>query len=292
MKILLLEKFPEIKKWYLDYLEKNNEILELWENYKNNEIEVIVVRSNILVNTNLLDEYNNLKFVARVWVGLDKIDLDECVKRWIKVLNTPWMNADSVADLALAWILNLARNLNKWFDWVENRFNYMGCEFGDKSVWIVWFGNIWKKIYTRLKAFWVKKFYILDPYLKKQDVEENKFCEFIEDKETIFSNSDIISFHIPLVDSTKNFLWKKEVKLLKKDTILVNTSRGGIINEKVLVHFLKDNPESWFFADVWEEEPNDPKIELLELENVLITPHIGAMTKGAEEKMHFFKELI
>ena len=292
MKILLLEKFPEIKKWYLDYLEKNNEILELWENYKNNEIEVIVVRSNILVNTNLLDEYNNLKFVARVWVGLDKIDLDECEKRWIKVLNTPWMNADSVADLALAWILNLARNLNKWFDWVENRFNYMGCEFGDKSVWIVWFGNIWKKIYTRLKAFWVKKFYILDPYLKKQDVEENKFCEFIEDKETIFSNSDIISFHIPLVDSTKNFLWKKEVKLLKKDTILVNTSRGGIINEKVLVHFLKDNPESWFFADVWEEEPNDPKIELLELENVLITPHIGAMTKGAEEKMHFFKELI
>ena len=73
---------------------------------------------------------------------------------------------------------------------------------------------------------------------------------------------------------------------------MVNTSRGWIINEKVLAHFLKNNLNSRFFADVWEEEPNDPKMELLDLENVLITPHIWAMTKQAEEKMHFFKELI
>ncbi len=292
MKILLLEKFPEIKKEYLDYLEKNNEIFELWKNYKNEKIDVIIIRSNIEVDSDLLDKYSNLKFVARVGVGLDKVDLDECKKRGIKVLNTPWMNADSVADLALAWILNLARNLNKPFDWVENRFEYMGCEFWTKSVWIIGFGNIWRKIYTRLKAFGVKKFYIFDPFLKKDYVEENKFCEFIENKEDIFELSDIISFHIPLLESTKDFLGKKEIKLLKSDVILVNTSRGWIINEKVLAHFLKDNTDSRFFADVWEEEPNDPKLELLELENVLITPHIGAMTNGAEEKMHFFKELV
>ena len=168
----------------------------------------------------------------------------------------------------------------------------MWFEFWQKSVWIIWFWNIWRKIYERFKAFWVKKFYIFDPFLKKQDVEENKYCEFIEEKEDIFKNSDIISFHIPLLESTKNFLGKKEIKLLKTDVVLVNTSRGWIINEKVLIHFLRDNPESRFFADVWEEEPSDPKLELLELENVLITPHIWAMTKQAEEKMHFFKELI
>lgn len=292
MKILLLEKFPEIKREYLDYLEKNNKILSAWKKYKNEEIEVIIIRSNVIVDNALLNKYPSLQFIARVWVGLDKIDLSECEKRWVKVLNTPLANTDSVADLVLAWTLNLARNLNKPFDWVENRFEYMWFEFWTKSVWIIWFWNIWKKVYERFKAFGVKKFYIFDPFLKKSDVEENKFCEFIENKEYLFEKSDIITFHIPLLDSTKNFLWKIEMKLLKSDVILINTSRWWIINEKVLIHFLKENIESRFFADVWEEEPSDPKIELLELENVIITPHIWAMTKQAEEKMHFFKELI
>ena len=292
MKILLLEKYPEIKKQYLDYLENNNQIFEIWDTYKESEIEAIIIRSNIIVDSKLLDNYSNLKFVARVWVGLDKIDLEECKKRDIIVLNTPWMNSDSVADLVLAWILNMARNLNKGFEWIENRFEYMWSEFWNKSFWIIGFWNIWKKVYTRLKAFGVKNFYIFDPFLKKEEVEENQFCEFIENKENIFKKSDIISFHIPLLKTTKDFLWKKEIKLLKSDVILVNTSRGWIINEKVLIHFLKDNQNSRFFADVWEEEPNDPKMELLDLENVLITPHIGAMTNWAEEKMHFFKELI
>jgi len=292
MKILLTEKFPEIKRQYLEYLEEDNEIFELWESYEDSEIKCIIIRSWIKVDLELLDKYKTLKFIARIWVGLEKIDLDECKKREINVLNTPWANADSVADLVLAWILNLSRNLNKDFEGIENRFEYMWSELGNKSVWIVGFGNIWRKIYSRLMAFWVKKFYIFDPFLKKDDVEENKFCEFVEKKESIFLNSDIISFHIPLLESTKDFLWKSEIKLLKSDVILVNTSRWGIINEKVLIHFLKENTNSRFFADVWEEEPNDPKLELLVLENVLITPHIWAMTKDAEEKMHFFKELI
>jgi len=292
MKILLCEKFPEIKKEYLDYLEDNNKFFELWDNYKQEEIEAVIIRSNTEINSDFLNKYKNLQFVARVWVWLDKVDLKECEKRNIKVLNTPGANADSVADLVLAWVLNLSRNLWKPFDWVENRYEYMWFEFGQKSVWIIGFGNIWRKIYERFKAFWVKKFYIFDPFLKKVEVEENKYCEFIEDKNELFKNSDIISFHIPLLESTKDFLWKKEIKLLKPDVVLVNTSRGWIINEKVLIHFLKENSESRFFADVWEEEPSDPKLELLELENVLITPHIWAMTKQAEEKMHFFKELI
>ncbi len=299
MKILLLESYPEIKREYLDYLEKNNQIFEIWDSFKNEDIEVIVIRSKILVDSELLDKYLNLKFVARVWVGLDRVDLKECKKRNIKVLNTPWANANAVADLVLAWVLNLARNLNlemhlesKNDRFIDDRFEYMWFELINKSVWIIWFWNIWKKIYERFKSFWIKKFYIFDPFLKKQDVEENKYCEFIEDKNDIFIKSDIISFHIPLLDSTKDFLWKKEIKLLKNNVVIVNTSRWWIINEKVLVHFLKENPKSRFFADVWEEEPNDPKMELFELSNVLITPHIGAMTIQAEEQMHFFKELI
>jgi phosphoglycerate dehydrogenase-like enzyme len=94
---------------------------------------------------------------------------------------------------------------------------------------------------------------------------------------------------LPLLDSTKNFLWQKEMKILKKDVIIINTSRWWIINENKLIDFLIKYPNTYYFADVWEEEPADPKIELLELENVLITPHIWAMTFEAEEKMHYFE---
>ena len=292
MKILLTEKYPEIKKEYLDYLKKDNEFFEIWNNFNNTEIDCIIIRSNTKIDKEFLEKYQNLKIIARVWVGLDKVDLEECEKRKIKVLNTPWMNADSVADLVLAWVLNLSRNLNKWFEGIENRFNYMWFEFWNKSVWIIGFWNIWKKIYDRFKAFQVKEFFIFDPFLKKEDVEKNKYCKFVEEKNELFKNSDIITFHIPLLESTKNFLWKNEIQLLKKDVVLVNTSRWWIIKESVLINFLKENNKAKFFADVWEEEPNEPKLELLELENVLITPHIWAMTNEAEEKMHFFRELV
>jgi len=218
--------------------------------------------------------------------------LKECEKRNIKVFNTPWANANAVADLVLAWTLSLARKLNLWFRWIENRFDYMWFELENKIVWIVWFWNIWKKVYKRFKAFWVNKFFIFDLFFKKEDVEKNNFCYFIEDKNTLFKNVDILSFHIPLTDDTKNFLWKEEIKLLKKNILVINTSRWWLIDEKEFISFLKENKNSNFFIDVWEEEPNTPKNDLLKLNNVLLTPHIGAMTKQAEEKIHYFKELI
>jgi phosphoglycerate dehydrogenase-like enzyme len=292
MKILLTENYPEIKKEYLDYLKTNNELFYIEDNFSNNEIESAIIRSNTKIDSDFLDKYTSLKYIARVGVGLDKIDLEECKSRNIKVLNTPFANMDSVADLVLTWILNLSRNINLWFSGLENRFSYMWNEMWTKSVWIIGFWNIWKKVRERLLGFWVKQFYVFDPFLKKEDVEKNKYCKFIEDKNEVFKLSDIITFHIPLFPATKDFLWTEEIKLLKKDVTIVNTSRGWIINELELIKFLKKNSASSFFADVWEEEPQNPKKELLELKNTLITPHIWAMTRQSEEKMHFFKELI
>jgi len=288
MNIKLLEDFPEIKIEYLDYLKKWNKIIWVDEWCDNSSIEAIIIRSWIKVDRKLLWEYPNLKYVCRIWVWLDNIDLDECKKRSIEVLNTPWANADSVADLVIWWILNLSRNLNNWYAWIENRFEYMWREISWKTVSIVWFWNIWKKVYSRLKWFWVKEFIIYDPFISSEDIEKFELCRKVEDKKELFKNSDIISFHLPLLDSTRNFLWQKEIKLFKKDVIIVNTSRWWILNENKLIDFLTKNPDSYLFLDVWEEEPNDPKMELLELENVLVTPHIWAMTIEAEEKMHYF----
>lgn len=289
MNIKLLEDYPEIKLEYLDYLKKWNKIFWFNDSCDNEKIDVIIIRSWLKVDRKLLWEYINLKFVCRVWVWLDNIDLEECSKRDIKVLNTPWANADSVADLVVAGILNLSRKLNFWFEWLENRFEYMWKEISWKTVSIIWFGNIWKKVYSRLKWFWVKNFLIYDPFINAEDIEKFELCKKVEDKKELFKDSDIISFHLPLLDSTRNFLWQKEIKLLKKDVTIVNTSRWWIINENKLIEFLIKNPESSLYLDVWEEEPNDPKLELLDLENVLVTPHIWAMTKEAEEKMHYFE---
>jgi D-3-phosphoglycerate dehydrogenase len=289
MNIKLLEDYPEIKLEYLDYLKKWNKIFWFNDSCDNEKIDVIIIRSWLKVDRKLLWEYINLKFVCRVWVWLDNIDLEECEKRDIKVLNTPWANADSVADLVVAGILNLSRKLNFWFEWLENRFEYMWKEISWKTVSIIWFGNIWKKVYSRLKWFWVKNFLIYDPFINKEDIEVFELCKKVEDKKELFKDSDIISFHLPLLDSTRNFLWQKEIKLLKKDVTIVNTSRWWIINENKLIEFLIKNPESSLYLDVWEEEPNDPKLELLDLENVLVTPHIWAMTVEAEKKMHYFE---
>lgn len=288
MNILILEKYPEIKLEYLDYLKKWNKILNLDDSFLDTEIDIIIIRSWIKVDRKLLDKYINLKYIARVWVWLDNIDLEEAKKRNIKVLNTAWANADSVADLVIWWILELSRNIMYWYSWIENRFDYMWREISWKIVSIVWFWNIWKKVYERLKWFWVKKFLIFDPFISKDEIESFDLCSKVEDKKELFKNSDIISFHLPLLDSTRNFLWQKEIKLLKKDVLIVNSSRWWIINENKILEFLIKNPESGMFLDVWEEEPNDPKIELLELHNCLITPHIWAMTKEAEKRMHYF----
>lgn len=288
MNIKILEDFPEIKLDYLEYLKKENNIFAFNKTCNNSKIEVIIIRSNIKVDRKLLDIYPILKFVCRVWVWLDNIDLEECKKRDIKVLNTPWANADSVADLVIAWLLNLSRKLSIWYEWIENRFTYMWSEISWKTASIVWFWNIGRKVYSRLKWFWIKQFNIYDPFISKEDIEKYELCRKVENKKDLFKWVNIISFHLPLLDSTRNFLWQKEIKLLKNDVSIINTSRGWIINENKLIDFLIKNPKSSLFLDVWEEEPNDPKIELLELENVLVTPHIWAMTDEAEEKMHYF----
>ena len=172
MNIKILEDYPDIKIEYLEYLRKWNRIFWLYEWCDNEKIEAIIIRSWIKVDRKLLEEYSNLKFVCRVWVWLDNIDLKECKKREIKVINTPSANADSVADLVIWGILNLSRNLSIWYQWIENRFEYMWREITWKTVSIVWFGNIWKKVYSRLKWFWVKEFFIYDPFINSEEIEK------------------------------------------------------------------------------------------------------------------------
>lgn len=292
MYILVLENEIEIKDKYLSYLKLNNIVFRLEDNYNDEDIEVLIVRSKIIVDIDLINKYKNLKYIARVWVWLDNIDLDLCKSKNIIVINTPDANSDSVADFTLIWILTLTRKLYIKEKTLDNRFSFMWNDLKNQTIWIVWFWNIWKKVYERLLWFWVKDFIIYDPYISENDIKKFNYCKKEEDKLVVFNKSDIISFHLPLLDSTKYFLDIEWFSVLKNNVKIINTSRWGIIKESELIKFLQKNNESSYFGDVWEWEPWEINSDLLNLDNTVLTPHIWAMTNEAEEKMHFFKELI
>ncbi|MDD5212862.1 MAG: NAD(P)-dependent oxidoreductase [Candidatus Gracilibacteria bacterium] len=289
MIFLILENENEIKSEYLSYLKSDGHIIKDFNSDMDNSlVDAIIIRSKITVDSHLLDSYPNLKYVCRVGVGLDKIDLPECTKRGIKVINTPGANSASVADLVIWGILSLLRKTsNKWTS-LDDRFQFFGENLENKKIGFIGFGNIAKKLQSRISGFETNEFFFYDPYIDSDVGEVKK----ISDKNEILSNCDIISFHIPLTPETKNFLGKDEFLILKNNAKIINTSRGGIIDENALIKFLSINPNSGAFLDTWEEEPENPKKELKDLENCIITPHIGAMTEESNKNMHIFKEFI
>lgn len=292
MNILILEKYPYIQKEYLWYItEKWHNLIEYNNSHSPEDIDAIII--NITkINASILDKYSNLKYIFRTWVGLDMVDLGECKKRNIEVVNTPWANADSVADITVWWIIWLLRKTYLHFNSLDDSFNYLWKEVWQNTVWIFWFGMIGKWIYKRLMAFWVKSFYIYDPYIREEDINEFKFCKKIEDKNFILKNSDIISLNLPLLKETVNFIWKVEFELLKNNVTIANSARWWIIEEKYLIEFIKKNKNSGVYLDVWENEPWNPNKELKRLKNCIITPHIWAMTSCAYKRMHTFKKWI
>jgi D-3-phosphoglycerate dehydrogenase len=289
MNFLVLENKDEINLKYLSYLKDLwHSVFEFQSNIDLSLVEAIIIRSKLTVNSELLDSYPKLKYICRVWVGLDKIDLLECSMRGIKVINTPWANSSSVADLVVWGILSLLRKTSKKWNSLDDRFQFFGENLENKKIWFIGFGNIAKKVQTRISWFENNEFFFYDPYIDSDIWEIKK----ISDKNEILSNSDIISFHIPLTPETKNFLWKEEFLILKKNVKIINTSRWWIIDEKELIKFLSINKNAWAFLDTWGEEPENPKQELKELENCIITPHIGAMTEESNKNMHIFKEFL
>ncbi|MDD4151096.1 MAG: NAD(P)-dependent oxidoreductase [Candidatus Gracilibacteria bacterium] len=287
MNFLILEKYPEINIEYLNYLEDNgHKIFGFQEQVDFSQIDAIIIRSKIELNKDLISKFPNLKYVCRIGVGLEKVDLKLCDAKNIKVLNTPGANSSSVADLVIWGILSLLRKTNKSWRNLDDRFQFFGENLENKKIGFIGFGNIAKKVYSRLSGFEGNDFVFFDPYISSDIGNVKK----MQDKKEIFKTCDIISFHIPLTEETKNFLGKDDFSLLKKNVKIINTSRGGIIDENELIRFLQKNKESGAFLDTWEEEPVNPKTKLLNLENCIITPHIGAMTLESDKNMHYFKE--
>ena len=254
---------------------------------ENELIELIHDADGLIAGTeeiteNVLKEAKMLKVISRYGVGLDNIDIEAAEKRAIKVYNTPNAPAKAVAELTLGLILDIKRKISESnLRMTNGRWNpQMGTSLFSNTVGVVGLGRIGKEVIKLLEPFRVN-------VLAFEINPDNSFVEShgisLTTLENLFSQSDVILLHLPLIEATHNIVGQRELSLMKKTAILVNTARGGLIDETALTGALEDKSIGGVALDAFNQEPYRGK--LLDFDNVLLTPHIGSYTKETREVM-------
>lgn len=224
----------------------------------------------------------NLKLISRVGIGLDGVDFDLCKKYGVRVAYTPDAPTMAVAELCVAMILDLARQVTLTDKNIRLGIwkRHMGTLLYGKTVGIFGMGRIGKSLVHLLSAFNVKFLvHDVEPDIALGRLHQVKYATKVE----VLKYSDIISVNIPLKEDTIDYITAKELDLMQAHTLLINTARGGIINEQDLYEALKEEKIAGAAVDVFEEEPY--KGNLLELENCLLTCHMGASTIDSRTDM-------
>jgi len=233
----------------------------------------VIIAGTEKYDEELLDLIPNLKMISRVGAGLDSVDLKECKKRNIIVTSTPDAPSNAVAELTICQIINMLRRIkNAQNDLLQGRWNrIIGKEIKECYMGIIGLGRIGGLVYKKLKSFDPKSIWI-------NDIDKSKYKNIdqksIKSKREIFSKCDVITIHIPYNEKNKDYVSIKEFKILKSNACLVNTSRGGIIDEEALYHWLKENKEASAAVDAFQKEPYKGK--LLKCNNAYLTPHLGS----------------
>ena len=277
-----------------DLIKKNN--FEAFEvtNFENNslkkelsEVEGIAIRTAKL-DKNVLSHCSKLKIVSRHGVGYDNVDKDFLDKKKIALGITGTSNAISVAEHVMTMFLYLTKKINLSDKLTKSgNFNQKNTlpdfyELYQKNILIIGFGRIGQALAKRCLGFDMNVF-VYDPYVSNNIIIK-KNCH-PTNKDEGLKTADYISIHLPLDQTTKNFISFNEFNILKKNLILVNTSRGGIVNEKALHNALRKNKISGAGLDVFEKEPPVNNHPLFSLNNILLTPHNSALTLECRKRM-------
>ncbi len=246
------------------------------------EISAIIIRSATKINANLLEKAPNLQYVIRAGEGTDNIDKQLCQKKGVKISNTPGANNNSAAEHAIALMLACLRKIpaanssmsqGKW-----EKPLFTGNELSNKTVGIVGFGRIGQLVAKRLQGFETKTLFF-DPHHQ----QSSEFgASGVKSLEELLKQSDLVSIHVPLNDSTKNLFNKERLMQMKKGSILVNAARGKIIEESALVATLKAGHLGAAALDVFSNEPLEENSSLRGLDNLILTPHLGGSTEEAQ----------
>ncbi|MBI9048774.1 MAG: phosphoglycerate dehydrogenase [Anaerolineaceae bacterium] len=236
------------------------------------------------IDANALKSADKLKVIARYGVGIDKVDLNAAKEKGIIVTNTPGANSVSVAELALALMLTLARQIPEAVEAVHQGQwpRYSGISLEWKTVGIMGLGAIGKQLARRLAGFDCK-ILAYDPYGSADFAKEHQIE--LTSQEHLLATSDFVSLHIPLLPDTREIVNTTFLNQMKKGSYLINTSRGEMINEDALLTALQSGQIKGAGLDAFQIEPPDPLNPLLALSQVITTPHLGAQTDGATSTM-------
>tara|TARA_Y100000590_G_scaffold83520_1_gene93114 strand:- start:1506 stop:2489 length:984 start_codon:yes stop_codon:yes gene_type:complete len=283
----------------IDSLSRNSKYsYEVIENFDENksidklkDADAIAIRTGVL-SEKAINQCKKLKIISRHGVGYDNIDLEAINKRNIPLTITINANALTVAEHVFAMMFYFNKNITKFDKSVRNnqwsklimdgtKIITINSELYNKSIFILGYGRIGKELASRCLAFKMN-IYIYDPFINKDDLGQN--IKKIDELEDGFSIADYISIHIPLSEKTRNLINKKNLIKMKPNAFIINTSRGGIINEDDLNTALNDNIISGAGLDVFDEEPILHNHNLLNNSKVIMTPHIAAHTSECWER--------
>lgn len=235
------------------------------------------------INTEVLDACKNLKIISKYGVGLNNIDLDGCKKRGVKIGWTGGVNKLSVAEMTLGYMLMLSRNLyltsNQLKQGIWNKTG--GFQLSGKTVGIIGVGHIGKEVIRLLQPFGCK-ILVNDIIEQTEYYKANNLTEAT--KEELYKNSDFITLHVPFDETTQNLITSESMTLMKPSAYLLNSARGGLINEDDLKIALQKGTIAGAAIDAYTEEP-PTDMELLKLPNLICTPHIGGNSREAVESM-------
>ena len=294
IKIFQENNFKIIKKFSISPQELKNEI-EIYEG--------IVIRSRTKLTADILEKATSLKVIGRAGVGLDNVDLLKAEELNIKVFNTPEAPAVSVSELTIGLLLSLVRHISKadqtmhCGEWCKS--DYMGYVLKGKKIGLIGFGNIGQSVAKIASAMGMKiGIYDVDPNITKI-AHELKYTVY-PSVDDLVKDSQIISLHIPATAKTENTIDERRLKLMNKNTILINTARGNLIDEAALLKALENKEIGGAALDVYRKEPLD-NMDLCGCEdNLILTPHIGSQTEEtqiqgslmiAEKMINYLKNL-
>lgn len=259
------------------------EKLDLRNDELMNEIPIydaLIVRSKTKVTKEIIQAGTNLLVIGRAGVGLDNVDVVSAKERNIKVLNTPDVSTTSVAELVMGFMISAMRHIPqatasiKSGEWKKERF--AGKELAGKTLGIVGIGRIGNAVAKRAASFDMEVIGF-DPYVNNPErIQSVNF-------DTLLSKSDVVSFHVPLTESTYHMLSLKEIRKMKKGVVIINASRGGIIDEEGLKQGLDEGIVGAVALDTFELEKPFSTV-LAGYENFIATPHVGAQTEEAQRR--------
>jgi D-3-phosphoglycerate dehydrogenase len=250
------------------------------------ESDALITRSGTAVTPELVNAGQRLRIIGRAGVGLDNVDVEACTARGILVINAPTANIMSATEHTMAMLLALCRNIPeahasvKRGEWTRSKF--MGVELDGKTLGIIGLGRIGSRVTTRARGFGMRVI-AYDPYIADSAFERVNATRVSLDQ--LLSQSDFITVHTPLTDETRGMIGPDEIAKMKDGAIVLNIARGGIYEETALADALNRGKLAGAAIDVYENEPPGADHPLLNAQNAILSPHIGANTIEAQDRV-------